>query len=154
MIEIKHISEVPEHIDIIAQWMCDEWGTDNNIEFFKSIVGHSLDKIKLPQTLVALDRDVPIGTVGIWRCDMVSRQDLYPWLSGLYVVPSYRSKGIGSKLQRSVEIYAGQLGYKKLYLYTDIENYYEKSGWLQIDKGITYSGDYNNIYAKIIKNDV
>ena len=77
---------------------------------------------------------------------MVSRQDLFPWLSGLYVVPEYRGQGIGAQLQNHLADYAKSLGYKELYLYTDIENYYEKNGWEHIDNGITYSGEYDRIY--------
>lgn len=146
MLEIVHISEVAIHIETLSKWMCNEWGTDNNIEFFKSILDHSLDKNNLPQTFVAMKNNMPIGTIGIWRCDMVSRQDLYPWLSALYVLPEYRNKGIGKKLQNKLIDYAKELGYEKLYLYTDIEGYYEKNGWEFLDKGITYSGEYDQIY--------
>jgi len=146
MIEIVHISEAVAHIDTLSRWMCDEWGTENNIDFFKSIVNHSLSKENLPQTFVAMDGDVPVGTIGLWRCDMVSRQDLFPWLSALYVIPEYRKKGIGEKLQVNLIEHAKSLEFENLYLYTDIEGYYEKTGWEYIDKGITYSGEYDQIY--------
>jgi predicted N-acetyltransferase YhbS len=148
MIKIDHITNNEEHIDIISKWLWEEWGTANNFEFFKSIVKNSLNKKNLPQTFIALDNNKPIGTIGLWRCDMVSRQDLYPWLSALYVIPSYRNRGIGKQLQAYLEIYAKQLGYKELFLYTDLENYYDKSGWIYLDTGITYSGEYDKIYKK------
>ncbi len=150
MIKLAHISEHTEHIDLIANWMCTEWGNESNFEFFKSILTHSLDKSNLPQTLIALDGDTPVGVVGLWRCDMVSRQDLYPWLSGLYVIPGYRGQGVGAQLQNHLVEYAKSLGFKELYLYTDIENYYEKNGWEYIDEGITYAGEYDRIYRKTL----
>lgn len=146
MIKLAHIAEHTEHIDMIAGWMCSEWGTENNRAFFKSILAHSTDKTNLPQTIIALDGDRPVGVIGLWRCDMVSRQDLYPWLSGLYVVPENRGQGLGAQLQTYLADYAKSLGYKELYLYTDIENYYEKNGWEYIDNGMTYSGEYDRIY--------
>jgi len=148
MIEIKHISEVVEHIEAVSKWLHSEWGTESNYEFFLSIVSHSLDKNNLPQTFVALSNGVPIGTIGIWRCDMVSRQDLYPWISALYVVPEYRNAGLGEKLQNKALDYSKALGFSKVYLYSDIENYYEKAGWEVIDKGITFSGEYDQIFVK------
>ena len=105
--------------------MWKEWGTEGNYEFFKSIENHSIDKGNLPQTFVAVAEGKPVGTVGMWRCDMVSRQDLYPWLSALYVLPEYRNRGIGRQLQEHLVAYARESGYKNIYLYTDIENYYE-----------------------------
>lgn len=129
MVEIKHISEEKSYIEVTSKWMCKEWGTESNYEFFKSIISHSVDKSNLPQTFVAVIKGKPVGTVGIWRCDMVSRQDLYPWLSALYVLPEYRNRGIGRRLQEHLVSYAKELGYENIYLYTDIENYYEKNGW-------------------------
>ena len=148
MIEIKHISEAVEHIETISSWLHGEWGNDNNYEFFHSIVRHSLDKDNLPQTFVALKNNLPVGTIGIWRCDMVSRQDLFPWISALYVASEHRGTGLGSMLQEHVLAYSKDLGYNKVYLYSDIENYYEKSGWKVIDRGITFSGEYDQIFVK------
>jgi len=148
MIEIKHISEVVEHVEIISKWLHSEWGNNNNYEFFHSIVSHSLNKDNLPQTFVALKNNQPVGTIGIWRCDMVSRQDLYPWISALYVVPEQRSLGLGSMLQEAALAHTKDLGYNKVYLYSDIENYYEKTGWEVIGKGITFSGEYDQIFVK------
>ncbi len=150
MIEIVHISEVKSHVEVVSKWMQSEWGNEKNFEFFYSIVSHSMDKTNLPQTFVALENGKPIGTIGLWRCDMVSRQDLYPWLSALYVLPEFRNKSVGKQLQDHILNYALKLGYEKLYLYTDIENYYEKNGWELIDKGITYSGEYDQIYVKYL----
>jgi len=150
MFEIVHISEAVEHIETISKWLHSEWGTKSNYEFFHSIISHSIDKENLPQTFVALHNGKAIGTVGIWRCDMVSRQDLFPWLSALYVMSEYRNSGIGSKLQDYVTTYAKELGYEKLYLYSDIENYYEKNGWELIDKGVTFAGEYDQIFLKYL----
>jgi len=148
MIEIVHISECESHIEVVSKWMQEEWGTAKNYEFFHSIVSHSTDKQNLPQTFVAIENGEPIGTIGIWRCDMVSRQDLFPWLSALYVVPEYRNNGVGRKLQDHLIKYVKELGFEKLYLYTDIKNYYEKNGWELIDRGITYSGEYEQIFMR------
>ncbi|WP_242972910.1 GNAT family N-acetyltransferase [Anaeromicrobium sediminis] len=92
MIKIENLSKHKEHIDTVSKWLWKEWGTEDNLEFFKSIMVHSLDSTNLPQTFIALDDEEPIGTIGLWRCDMVSRQDLFPWLSALYVIPTYRIK--------------------------------------------------------------
>jgi hypothetical protein len=38
--------------------------------------------------------------VGLWRCDLISRQDLFPWLAALYV--RRRAAGLAGKLQQHV----------------------------------------------------
>ena len=42
-------------------------------------------------------RERLLGTVGLWRCDLISRQDLYPWMAALYVAPEARGRGAGGK---------------------------------------------------------
>lgn len=78
----------------------------------------------------------------------MSRQDLYPWLSALYVKENYRNKGIGQKLQDFVLTYCKNTGFSQLFLYTDIDDYYEKTGWKHFEDGVEYSGNYIKIYKK------
>ncbi|WP_156626874.1 hypothetical protein [Clostridium tertium] len=56
--------------------------------------------------------------------------------------------GIGKKLQSFLVEYARKQGFKELFLYTDIEGYYEKTGWQYIENGVEYLGDYMSIYKK------
>ncbi|SQA99662.1 Uncharacterised protein [Cedecea neteri] len=61
---------------------------------------------EMPLTFIALDGEKMVGTVGLWRCDLISRQDLWPWLAALYIDESQRGKGLGELLQRHVAEYA------------------------------------------------
>lgn len=58
----------------------------------------------------------------------MSRQDLFPWLSALFVKESFRGKRIGQKLQNSLVEYCRKVDFTELFLYTDICDYYEKTG--------------------------
>ena len=149
--KIEHLAQHKDQIHKVARWLCDEFGKKDSMGFYKSILNHSLSETNLPQTFLALDEGKPVGTVGLWRCDMVSRQDLYPWLAALYVLPEYRNKGVGKQLQNHLLEYAKTLDYEEIYLYTDLENYYEKIGWEPVDRGITFSGEYDQIYRKSLK---
>ncbi len=64
----------------------------------------------------------------------------------LVVRKNYRNKGIGKVLQQYALNYCSSLNFKEAYLYTDIENYYEKSGWKIIDEGYEYSGEKVKIF--------
>lgn len=109
---------------------------------------NSLRKNQLPLTFIALMDNKLVGTIGLWRSDLLSRQDLYPWLSALFVKEEYRSNNIGQELQRFLIDYCRQKGYEELFLYTDICNYYEKTGWQYLEDGIEYSGGNIKIYKK------
>lgn len=133
-------------MELVINWLWKEWGNEKNYSYYKSIVESSLDKENLPQTFIALMDDEPVGTVGLWRCDLMSRQDLFPWLACLYVLPEYRGKGIGLALQRFLIKYSGEIGYKEIFLYTELDNYYEKLGWQYIENGITNKNEIEKIY--------
>ncbi len=68
--------------------------------------------------LIATDGEALLGTVGLWRCDLISRQDLFPWMAALFVAETARGQGLAGKLQRHVIDYARQCGYPQLYLYS------------------------------------
>lgn len=63
-------------------------------------------------TFIAVDGEQLLGTVGLWRCDLITRQDLCPWLAALYVDDAARGKGLAGQLQQHVIAYAAQSGYE------------------------------------------
>ena len=144
--EIKVLDECMQFKDLVIQWMNEEFGNDKSYKFYKGIVEHSTKENDLPITFVMVENDELLGTVGIWRGDLFSRQDLYPWLSALIVNPKYRNRGIGKELQNYVLEYCRKKGYKEVFLYTDLKNYYEKNEWVQFDLGYEYSGSQVTIY--------
>ncbi|BCQ46612.1 hypothetical protein ERHA55_41390 [Erwinia rhapontici] len=92
LLRIVPLTTVPEHRETIIDWQWRAFGSDNSRDFFASVIDSSLHGADLPLTFVALDGDRPVGTVGLWRCDLISRQDLFPWLAALYVDESYRGR--------------------------------------------------------------
>lgn len=148
MVIIEHLADHKEHIDTVIEWLWKEFGNEDNYAFWESIVKRSLDKDKLPLTFIALMNNEVVGTVGLWRGDLLSRQDLFPWLSALFVKESYRGNGIGQELQKFLIQYCKQLGYKELFLYTDLNDYYEKTAWQYIGEGIEFSGHSIKLYKQ------
>lgn len=132
----------------MTNWIWNEFGNENNYDFFHSIIKNSLIKNKLPLTFIALEDNELVGTIGLWRSDLMSRQDLFPWLSALFVKENFRRKKIGQKLQNFLVEYCRKAGFTELFLYTDICNYYEKTGWEYLEDGVEYSGEYIKIYKK------
>lgn len=87
-----------------------------------------------------------LGTVGLWRCDLISRQDLYPWMAALYVAPEARGRGLAGKLQQHVIGYARTQGYSELFLYSACRDFYERFGWQYIGEGLDYPAVAVSLY--------
>lgn len=137
MIEIINLANKPEHIKTVVDWLFSEWG-NNNYEYWNCWVRSSLCVDKVPQTFIVLVDNRIAGTYSIWRCDLQSRQDLYPWLGGIFVSEEFRGKTFdGEKLGVCIQKHAlsqlKKLGFEKAYLFTEKTTaYYEKFGWQYI----------------------
>ncbi len=144
--EIRPLYQCREFESQVVQWLWKEWGDEKNFKRYEMIIKHSVDPDNLPLTFVAIEEGRAVGTVGLWRCDLMSRQDLFPWLASLYVDPAYRSRGIGKELQNFIIDYCKENNYGKVYLYTDLVEYYEATGWKILDYGWTEDMEKVNIY--------
>ena len=148
--EIKSLRDCPEFTEQVISWLNTEFGSPNSKEFYRGIVEHCIKGEGLPISFAAVENETLLGTVGVWRADLMSRQELYPWLSALVVAPQYRGTGIGKSLQQYAVDFCRVRGYKELFLYTDLSGYYEKSGWNQIGIGYEYSGNAVKLYSRRI----
>ncbi|MFC3199974.1 GNAT family N-acetyltransferase [Parapedobacter deserti] len=66
----------------------------------------------------------------------------------LYVNPEHRNKGFGEALLRNGLMEAGQKGYKRLYLSTGFNDFYERKGWTYLCNGFNFFDDSFKIYVK------
>ena len=131
-----------------SMYMWKEWAEQYGTKYEDVVyrTKHCLNKDSIPQTYIAKCNDELVGFVSIWNNDLPFRQDLTPWLAGLYVKEEYRGKGIGTLLQKKCIDVVRELGYKKLYLITEHENYYERNGWVFIEKAPLRGGLYTRLY--------
>ena len=77
---ILPLHAAPQFTQQVIDWIWNAFGEGMPRAFFQSIVEHSLTPGELPLTFIAVEDDQLLGTVGLWRCDLISRQDLHPWL--------------------------------------------------------------------------
>lgn len=148
VIEIKNLAKRKDLVKQIATWLWDEWGSMHNYNFFEALVKNCLREDDLPQLFGAFTDGELIGTVALIRNDLMSRQDLTPWLSGLYIAPAFRGRGVGALLLDYVVKKAEELGYPAVYLGSLHIGYYENKGWSFLENGILPSGDLIRIYYK------
>jgi len=149
--KIANLADYPEFIEEVSALIWEEWSKKSGKSLEEEIyqTKHSLTKDRIPQMHIAINNNELIGVVSLWNNDLRTRQDLIPWMAGLYIKPEYRNKGIGTLLQqRCIEV-VKELKYKKLYLYTNHTDYYEKLGWKFLETA-PFKGETTKIYEYIL----
>ncbi|MEN5280820.1 GNAT family N-acetyltransferase [Serratia marcescens] len=131
------LSECPQFADVCAAWAFGQWGSQR---------GGSLARTQLrfaqcsrPSddhlTLMMIDGDRPVGMASLWPSDDHQRQDLTPWLAGVFVHPDHRRKGIAHCLEMAIVEAARQRHHSVLHLITDkSEALYAGWGWHPVER--------------------
>ena len=135
MLKIYNLRDKLKHIDEVAFLTQKEWGqkdlSKNEIE---QKVKNKILKIKSNFSdpnyckLILLDNDVLVGFISIFPTDGEERTDLSPWYATMYVKVEYRGKGYSKILNNAIIAEAKKRKISRLYLKTELENYYEKFG--------------------------
>lgn len=147
-VNIINLLDDKKYLEEVAELIWNEFSKKNGAKKEDIIYRceHSLGYEKIPQMYIAKYNDEVIGVASIWRNDLMARQDLYPWFSTLVVKPEYRNKGVGKKLQAKCIEECKKLKYENLYLITQLETYYEKTGWKFIETAPLGNGSYTKLY--------
>jgi len=80
-----------------------------------------------------LDENTLVGFISIFPNNCDERKDLSPWYSTMFVKQEYRGNGYSRILNDAILEEAKKRGFKKLYLKTNLNNYYEKLGAIYLD---------------------
>ena len=95
-------------------------------------ISKKLDEIlngdKVISILGLVEDDNLIGFISLFRYDGEKRQDLTPWYATMYVKKEYRKMGYSKILNDALIQDAKNKGYDKVYLKSELNNYYEKFG--------------------------
>src|SRR5205823_12069860 len=84
----------------------------------------------LPIAWVAHANGQLLGTAALRVYDLEGREDLTPWLGGVFVGSQFRRRGIGAALCATVEEAAQSRGIQTLYLFTlEKQASYLRLGW-------------------------
>ncbi len=145
--EIFELSEQPEKIEKAIDYFWKCWGNDSNFKFYEDCIRNSFDKKKaIPKFYIGIASNEIIGSYALVTNDLISRQDLMPWLACLFVNESYRKRGYAERLLKHGLNQSKIKGFDHLYLSTDLVNFYEKKGWTEYGKGFGVTGDECKIY--------
>lgn len=132
--EIYNVKEKPEYIEEIARLSKIEWAEYKTQEELNKKIEECTKKIKdnldNPNycKLILLDNNNLVGFISIFKTDGDECQDLTPWYATMYVKKEYRGKGYSKILNDAILKEAKQRGFKKIYLKSELKNYYEKFG--------------------------
>ncbi len=140
MLKIYNLKDRQEYIGEIAVLTQKEWGQKNLNECkFKFKVQTKIKKIKsgfnIPNycKLILLDNQNLVGFISIFPTDGDERKDLSPWYATMYVKKEYRGNGYSRILNNAILAEARKRNIARLYLKTDLTNYYEKFGAIYLD---------------------
>ena len=140
MIKIYDIKERKEFLEEIAILTQRQWGNkqlsedEYNLKIKKKI-DKIIDNLNNPFycKLILLDGDKLLGFVSIFPTDGKERLDLTPWYATMYVKEEYRGLGYSKILNEAILKEAKKRSFKKIYLKTDLINYYEKFGFTYLE---------------------
>lgn len=133
MLKVYNIKDKIEYLREVAILEHNEWAKDPQ-ESFEDRINKKIEKVKNNLNkndfckLILLNDDELIGFISLFPNDSDERCDLGPWYATMYVKKEYRNKGYSKILNREILSEAKKRGYKRIYLKTDLNNYYEKFG--------------------------
>jgi GNAT superfamily N-acetyltransferase len=129
----------PQEIPRVARWWCDEWGLPGRHSSFDDYV-RELQAL-LPGVLpIHILADEAGGVVGVATLKVKIDHPLIPgqshWLSGVYVDPSSRRRGIATSLCHEVLASARSRGVREVYLQTERLDggLYARLGWTPLGR--------------------
>src|SRR6266550_2963732 len=87
-VQISYLIEHPEYIPQLAQWLFEQWdsilGEETPEARIKKLKTH-MNRDKLPTAWVAHANGQLLGTAALRVHDLEGREDLTPWLGGVFV---------------------------------------------------------------------
>lgn len=144
---IISIRQEPAYKEVAAEYIHSKWGNETNYQLYEdSIFGCISITESVPYWyLLEYDEHI-IGCIGLIDHDFISRTDLSPWLCSLYIEKHHRGKGLGSLLIEQVKQDAAREGFEKVYLCTELNEFYEKYDFHCIGEGFYPNGESSKIY--------
>ena len=135
MLKIYNVKDKQEYLKEVAILTQKDWGKPSNTQAeFNQKILRKIEKIKNNLDnknyckLILLDNDELIGFISIFEHDCEEKQNLSQWYATMFVKKEYRGNGYSKILNDAILKEAKSRGFKRLYLKTTLDNYYEKFG--------------------------
>lgn len=150
--EISYLADHPEFIEVLAPWIYAHWRpllVEETLEDRLAKLRTHLNRDALPIAFVAHSGTEVYGTAALRVHDLPGREDLTPWLGGVFVAQPFRRNGIGARLCAVVEEKAkSYFPGEPLYLFTlDQQDWYHNMGWSHLES-CSWCGEEGVIMSK------
>jgi N-acetylglutamate synthase-like GNAT family acetyltransferase len=133
LMQISYLVEVPDAAGALIPGLIEHWryiAPEDTVESRESRFKAHMNRDVLPIAWVAHSENRVLGTAALRIHDLPGREDLTPWLGGVFVLPEFRRRGIASTLCKVVEGKALALGFPHVFLFTiDQQSLYTSLGW-------------------------
>lgn len=101
-------------------------------------IDYKLRKLKIENNIILIlglvDHNKLVGFISLLKKDGDCEVKLTPWYATMYVKKEYRGRGYSRILNDALLEKSKGLGYTKVYLKSNLINYYEKFGAIYIKK--------------------
>ncbi len=98
----------------------------------------------------AFDRGEIIGYCTFLKTDYYPENRYSPWISSIFVEERHRRKGVCGLLIEAAVRYARKQGFRRVYIPSDMNGFYERFGFCRIDELVNYGGDVDGVFARDI----
>lgn len=132
--EIVNIKNNNQFLNEYIELCSSEWGKAKTKEEIEKKKNKILNGDKVISILGLVENNIMIGFISLFKYDGNERKDLSPWYATMYVKKEYRNKGYSKMLNDAILDEAFKLGYSKVYLKSELINYYEKFGAIFLEK--------------------
>jgi GNAT superfamily N-acetyltransferase len=150
---IDYLADQPKLIGPLATGLLEHYRTllpEENLQTRRAKLTAHLNRDRLPIAWVAHASGEALGTAALRIHDLPGREELTPWLGGMFTLPAHRGQGIGTALCAAVEAKAVALGVSMIYLVTlDRQGWYRRLGWRMLER-CTWRGRSGDIMFKLL----
>lgn len=123
------LREVPTLAGPAAAWFHVQWGVPEDA-YRQSMARCVRTPDRIPQWYLVLDQKDRIAAgLGLIENDFHKRRDLTPNVCAVFVEPAYRNQGVARAMLDYARYDAGRLGFRRIFLVTDHDRFYERCGW-------------------------
>lgn len=155
-LRIAYLIDHPEYAPQLAQWLFKQWdeilGEKTPEIRIRKLKAH-MNRDQLPIAWVAHANGQLLGTAALRVHDLEGREDLTPWLGGVFVGSQFRRRGIGAVLCATVEQVATLRGIQTLYLFTlDKQDWYSRQGWTALTPCVWHERAGEIMSKKLLSN--
>ena len=125
---VVRFEQHPEHAETVVDWLEGEWTDSTSDEYMQTLVGIN----DCPPALIAVSGDEPIAVLGYKLYPLTEPNSMELWINVLFVVSSWRGRGVGTNLLSEGVKGAIPSHGEALYVYTDVPQFYERLGWQRV----------------------